>query len=183
MASASFAPKYARAFQQVSASQRLDRAQVLQQLNDFAGTLSNSRELHELLANPAITHDQKLKVVDAVFAKSGFSGGAVRNFIAVLVQNGRIDALHEIVTEYAALADEASNIHEAEITSARPLNDADKQVLAAEAAKLAGTQVRVHWKEDASLLGGAVVRIGSTVYDGSVRAQLGQIERHLAGVQ
>lgn len=183
MASASFAPKYARAFQQVAVSQHLDRAQVLQQLNDFAATLANSHELHEFLGNPAIPQEQKLKVVDAVFARSGFSGGAVRNFIAVLIANGRIDALREIVAEYVAIADEASNIHEAEITSARPLNDADKQVLAAEAAKLAGSQVRVNWKEDASLLGGAVVRIGSTVYDGSVRAQLGQIERHLAGVQ
>lgn len=183
MASASFALKYARAFEQVAQSQRLDRAQALQQLNDFAATLSGSQELHEFFSNPAIPQEQKLKVLDAVFAKSGFSGGAVRNFMAVLIANGRIDGLHEIITEYVALADEASNIHEAEITSARVLTDADKQVLAAEAAKLAGSQVRVEWKQDPSLLGGAVVRIGSTVYDGSVRGQLGQIERHLAGAQ
>ena len=183
MAEQAFALKYARAFEQVAAAQHLERAQVQQQLNDFAGTIAASRELREFLSNPAIPHDQKNKVLDAIVAKLGFGAGAVRNFLAVLIQNDRIDALPEIVQEYVELADEASGIHEAEITSARALSDADRQVLAEQAAKLAGSQVRVQWKEDASLLGGAVIRIGSTVYDGSVRAQLGQIERHLVGAQ
>lgn len=183
MAEQAYALKYARAFEQVAAAQKLDRAQVQQQLNDFAGTIAASRELHEFFSNPALPQDQKERVLDAIIAKIGFGRGTVRNFLAVLIHNGRIDALPEIVKEYMELADEASGIHEAEIVSARALSDADRQVLAEQAAKLAGRNVRVQWKEDPSLLGGAVVRIGSTVYDGSVKAQLDQMERHLAGAQ
>lgn len=183
MAEQAYALRYARAFEQVAAAQKLDRAQVQQQLHDFAGTVDASHELREFFGNPAIPQEQKEKVLDGVIAKIGFGRGAVRNFLAVLIHNGRIDALPEIVKEYVELADDAAGIHEAEITSARALSEADKQVLADQAARLAGTNVRVQWKEDASLLGGAVVRIGSTVYDGSVKAQLDQMERHLAGAQ
>jgi F-type H+-transporting ATPase subunit delta len=68
---------------------------------------------------------------------------------------------------------------EAEITSARPLNDQDRAELEAQVAKLAGGRVRATYLQDATLLGGAVVRIGSTVYDGSIRAQLQQLKQKL----
>ncbi len=179
---ASFALRYAKAFQQVAAEQRLDRETVRQQLGDFAATLHNSRDLREFFSNPALPHSDKLKMLDAIAQKIGFAG-AVRNFIAVLMDHHRLDALDAVLGEYLSLSDEASGIHAAEIISARELSDADKQVLTEQAARLAGGEVRVVWKQDASLLGGAVVRLGSTVYDGSVRGQLGQIERHLASAR
>lgn len=179
---ANFALQYAKAFQQVAIAQRLDRAAVSAQLNDFAATLASSRELYEVFDNPALPHSDKVKLVNAIAEKVGFDP-AVRNFVLVLIDHQRLGSLAEIAAQYLKISDEASGIHEAEIVSARELSDADKQVLAAQAAKLAGGEVRVIWKQDAALLGGAVVKIGATVYDGSVRAQLGQMERHLAGVQ
>jgi F-type H+-transporting ATPase subunit delta len=91
----------------------------------------------------------------------------------------RLAELDEIVAEYHAVADEQSGIAEAEITSAHPLNDEDRAELEAQVTKLAGGRVRATYRQDAALLGGAVVRIGSTVYDGSLRGQLRQLKQKL----
>jgi F-type H+-transporting ATPase subunit delta len=173
-----FAPHYARAFAQVVAAKKLDVAAAQQQLRDFAGTLAGSRELHEVLLNPSIPEEQKLRVLDAIAGKIGMLR-EVRNFIAVIMDHHRLGSLDEILAEYDLVADEGSGIAEAEITSARPLNDEDRATLEEQVAKLAGGRVRASYKEDSALLGGAVVKIGATVYDGSVRAQLQQLKERL----
>ncbi len=173
-----FAPRYAHAFAEVVAAKKLDVAIAQQQLRDFAGTLAGSSELHEVLMNPSIPEVQKLRVLDAIAAKIGMFR-EVRNFIAVIMDHHRLGGLNEILAEYDLVADEGSGIAEAEIVSARPLNEQDRSALEAQVAKLAGGRVRASYREDATLLGGAVVRIGSTVYDGSVRAQLQQLKERL----
>jgi len=173
-----FAPRYAHAFAQVVAAKKLDVGAAQQQLRDFAGTLAGSSELHEVLLNPSIPEEQKLRVVDAIAGKIGMFR-EVRNLIAVIMDHQRLASFSEILAEYELVADEDSGIAEAEITSAFPLNDEDRRGLEAQVAKLAGGRVRASYKQDSSLLGGAVVRIGSTVYDGSVRAQLQQLKETL----
>lgn len=170
--------RYAHAFAAVATSSHLDTAVAQQQLSDFAGTLAGSRELREVMMNPSIATEQKLKVLDAIAARIGMFP-QVRNFIAVIMDHQRLHELAEILTEYHAVADEQSHMAEAEITSARPLNDQDRAELEAQVAKLAGGRVHATYHQDATLLGGAVVRIGSTVYDGSIRAQLQQLKDKL----
>ena len=173
-----FAPRYAHAFAQVVVAKNLDVAAAQQQMKDFAGTLAGSQELHEVMLNPSISEEQKLRLLDAIAGRIGMFR-EVRNFIAVIMDHHRLSSLNEIIAEYDLVADEGSGIAEAEITSARPLSEDDKAQLEAEVAKLAGGRVRASYKEDAALLGGAVVRIGSTVYDGSVKAQLQQLKERL----
>lgn len=170
--------RYAHAFASVAASAHLDTAAAQQQLSDFSATLAGSRELREVLMNPSITSEQKLKVLDAIADRIGMFP-QVRNFLAVIMDHQRFTELDEILAEYHAVADEQSHMAEAEITSARPLNDHDRAELEAQVEKLAGGRVRATYRQDASLLGGAVVRIGSTVYDGSIRAQLQQLKQKL----
>jgi F-type H+-transporting ATPase subunit delta len=98
----------------------------------------------------------------------------VRNLLAVLIHNDRISAVHEVVAEYHTELQRRLGVHQAEITTARELNEADKSALLAHVVELAHGRVEANFKLDASILGGVVVRIGSTVYDGSV---LGRIER------
>lgn len=176
---ATFASRYARAFQQVAASRNLDSNAVRAQLADFAGTFDDSRELREFLLNPSLAQADKLKVLDAISSRIGMDA-TVRNFIAVLMDHERLNALHEVVAEYSVIADEASGIHEVEITSAKPLSQDERNLLQWKAGELAGSDVRVLWAEDASLLGGAVIKLQSRVYDGSVRGQLEQMKQHLA---
>jgi F-type H+-transporting ATPase subunit delta len=171
--------RYARAFASVVEEQKLDFNAAQKQLNDFGATLNSSQELREVLENPSIPEPQKLKVIDAIAEKLGMTKAA-RNFIAVITSHHRLHEFGDIVASFATVADEELAIAETEITSARPLDDANRHLLEQQVQKLAGgRQVRATYKQDASLLGGAVVRIGSTVYDGSVRAQLQQLKERL----
>jgi F-type H+-transporting ATPase subunit delta len=170
--------RYAHAFASVAESSHLDAGAAQQQMKDLAGTLADSHELREVLMNPSIANEQKLKVLDAIAARIGMFP-QVRNFIAVIMDHRRLTELDEILTEYALVADADAGLADAEITSAHALNDADRAELEAQVSKLAGGRVRATYFEDPTLLGGAVVRIGSTVYDGSIRGQLAQMKQRL----
>jgi F-type H+-transporting ATPase subunit delta len=170
--------RYAHALAAVVASQHLDAAAVRQQLDDFVGTLAGSHELREVLVNPALATEQKLKVLDAIAVRIGMLP-AVRNFIAVVMDHSRLAELNEMLAEFAAVSDEQAGLAEVEITSAHALNDEDRVALEAQVAKLAGGRISATYREDTTLLGGAVVRIGSTIYDGSIRAQLVQLKQRL----
>jgi ATP synthase, F1 delta subunit len=171
--------RYAHAFASVAASKHLDANAAQQQLRDFSDTFAASQELREVLMNPSIPNEQKLKVLDAISGRIGMIP-QVRNFLAVIMDHQRLLELDEILTEYHAIADEQSGVAEAEITSAHPLNDEDRAELEAQVARVAGGRVRASYRQDATLLGGAVVRIGSTVYDGSLRGQFQQLKQKLA---
>jgi F-type H+-transporting ATPase subunit delta len=175
---ASPAPRYARAFAEVVLADGLDAGSAQQQLRDFAETVAGSAELREFLVNPSVEMAQKLKVLDAIAGLIGMLA-KVRNFLAVILEHQRLGDLAEILTAYGELADEDAGATEALITSARGLNAEDRAQLEAQIAKLAGGQVRASYAEDPSLLGGAVVRIGSTIYDGSVLTRLEQLKQRL----
>jgi F-type H+-transporting ATPase subunit delta len=175
---ASSAPRYARAFAEVTEAAKLDATAVQRQMDDFAQTLAGSGELREFLENPSIEVPTKLKVLDAIAVRIQMFP-QLRNFIAVILEHHRLTELAEILAEYRELVDARDGAVEARITSSRPLQDADRMQLEAQIAKLAGARVRASYTQDASLLGGAVVEIGSTIYDGSVRAQLLKLKQKL----
>lgn len=173
-----FALRYAHAFQSVAQQSGLDRQRAQEQLADFAATLQESPQLREVLSDPSVPADQKLSVVDALAGRIGFFR-EVRNFIAVIMDHGRLGDLQFILAEYHKLAEQGAGVAEVDVTSARELDRDDRQQLEFEVSKLAVSRVRVRYSIDPALIGGAVVRIGSTVYDGSVRAQLDQMKHSL----
>ena len=170
--------RYAHAFADVAESAHLDLRAAESQLRDFADTVAGSRDLRELLDNPSIERGAKLKVIDAIAARLSLYA-QVRNFLAVIVEHRRLAELNDIIAAYREIADKDSGAVEARITTARPLNDSDRAQLEAQVAALAGARVRASYAQDAALLGGAVVEIGSTIYDGSIRAQLQQLKQRM----
>jgi F-type H+-transporting ATPase subunit delta len=171
--------RYARALAAVVADQKLELAVAGGQLNEFATLLEESVELREVLQNPSIPEPQKLRVLSEISKRMGLSG-PVHNFLALVMHHMRLHELREMITAYSALADEESGVAEAEITTARPLDEDGRRLLEQQVAKLAGDQrVQATYREDASLLGGVVVKLGSTVYDGSVRGQLEQLKQRM----
>ena len=171
--------RYARALAEVVAAQKLNVNEVEFQLTTFAGLLNDNAELREVLANPSIPEAQKLKVLDALSARLGLSG-AVRNFVAVTMHHGRLHELGDMVSAFHAIGDSELHITEAEVVSAHPLDDANRRLIEAKIALMTGGQrVKATYTQDSSLLGGAIVKVGSTVYDGSVRAQLEQLKQRL----
>jgi F-type H+-transporting ATPase subunit delta len=171
--------RYARALAAVISDQKLNVVAAQGHLNEFVEMLETNAELREVLENPSIPEPQKLSVLDAIAAKSGMSK-TVRNFIAVIAHHQRLHELRRMVEAYATIADEESSIAEAEIVSAQPLDESNRKLLEEKISKLTGLQqVHATYSEDVTLLGGAVVTIGSTVYDGSIRAQLQQLKARL----
>ncbi len=172
--------RYARALAAVLSDQQLDLIAAQGQLEAFANLLDESAELREVLQNPSIPEVQKLKVLDALAARLGLSR-PIRNFIALLTHHQRLHEIRDMIAAYTNIADENSGIAEVEIISARPLDPDNRRLLEQQIARLAGEpRVQATYREDPSLLGGAVVKLGSTVYDGSVRGQLEQMRQRLA---
>src|SRR5512132_1251401 len=171
--------RYARALVEVVGGKKLDGAAVLAQLQSLVALLRSSAELRRVFENPAIPAGQKRKLLDAIVAREGVSK-PVRNFVAVLIDNRRIAALPEIAKQVELEMDRRLGLAEAQVTSARELSPEEKRDLEAQIAQLTGKQVRAQYGTDVKLLGGAVVRLGSTIYDGSVRGQLQKLKEQLA---
>jgi F-type H+-transporting ATPase subunit delta len=173
--------RYARALAAVIADQKLDVVATQGQLSDFADTLEASAELREVLENPSIPEAQKLKVLDAIAAKAGMSR-TVRNFLAVITHHQRLHEMRDMVASFAKIVDEQGSVAEASIVSAFTLDAGSRKLLEEKIAQMTGlATVHATYTQDATLLGGAVVTVGSTVYDGSVRGQLQQLKAKLVG--
>lgn len=168
---ASVASTYARAFADVLLHSHLDVNRAVADLCSIAGLLTESSDLKRVWENPAIPADQKRRVLDAIAKRDEISKQA-RNLIAVLIDHRRVHLLEAVIVQLEKELDARLGFAEAKITSARELGDREKREFEAQVEKLTGKKVRAHYSQDASLLGGALVRVGSTLYDGSVRGQL-----------
>jgi F-type H+-transporting ATPase subunit delta len=175
---ADFAARYARAFADVVLGDGIPIDQVNAQLNDFLSTLEGSADLRQALFNPALPADVRVRVIDSLAPRLHL-GREVRNFLAVLLRHDRMSAVEEIVAAYRAEVDRRQGISNVEVISARRLDADERSQMEQQVARLAGTQVRALFREDNGLMGGAVVRIGSTIYDGSVRGRLDRMKQEL----
>ncbi len=175
---AAFAVRYARAFADVVASARLDAAALDRQFEDFLATWDGSSELRELFVNPAVPAIQKVSILDKLNTKMGLQR-ELRNLLAVLINNDRIGEVHEVAAAWRAEMQERLGIRPAEIVTARALSDGERAELVAGVGKLAGSRIEPTFKLDESIIGGTVVRIGSTVWDGSVRGRLERLKEAL----
>jgi len=171
---ASVASTYARAFADVVFSAHLDASRAVGGLREIARLLSENVLLRRVWENPAIPADQKRNLLDAVVQREGIDK-PVRNLVAVLIDHHRVPFLPRIIEQLEKELDARLGFAEAQISSVRELADAEKRALEAQVAKATGKKVRAQYALDSSLLGGAVVRVGSTIYDGSVKGQLEKI--------
>lgn len=175
---AAFVSRYARAFLEVVTAAKLDTAELDRQLADFLSTWDGSEELQKFLTNPAIAATQKVAFLDTLNAKLGMRK-ELRNLIAVLIDNDRIGEIQGVADAWRAELRERQGVKQAEIVTARELGAEERAELVAGVMRLAGAKVEASFKTDASILGGTVVRIGSTVYDGSVRGRLERLKETL----
>jgi F-type H+-transporting ATPase subunit delta len=177
---ASVVGAYARALADAVVDCKLDPARVLQQLHAVESLLAESDPLRRVLDNPSIPGDRKRAVLDGIVQRMAVSR-QVRNFIAVLIDHRRLTLFSDIVKQVQQELNDRLGVIDAEVSSARPLSDPEKHLLEVEITKLTGKRVRARYEQDGSLLGGAVVKVGSTIYDGSVKGQLARIREQLVG--
>ncbi len=177
---ASVNSRYARAFADVVQDMKLNANTVVQQVRSLVDVVNSSVELRRVWENPAIPAEQKRGLLDAIVARLGVLK-PVRNFVAVLIDHHRIEALPEIARQFEAELNHRLGYTEAEVKSARELSDEQKSALEAQIMRLTGKRVRASYATDRGLLGGAVIKLGSTIYDGSVRGQLEKLKQELSG--
>lgn len=170
---------YARAFADVVIDSHLDPVRTLQEAQALAALVAGSHDLREVWQAPSIPAEQKRAVLDAIVAREGVSK-PVRNFMAVLIDHRRVDFLEPIVKQFEQELNERLGFSEAEITSARELSQPERAALEAQVAALTGKKVLAKYSSDATLLGGAVIRVGSTIYDGSVKGKLERIREAMS---
>ena len=176
--------RYARALVDVifdlrAESKAPDPDKVRGELELLVGLVTQSKELREVWESPALSSEQKRSVLDAITTRTRVSR-TVRNFMAVLIDHGRIPLLTEIVRQFGQELDRRLNLAEAEITTARDLRDNEKRLLESQIENLTGKKVRARYQRDTTILGGAVIKLGSTIYDGSILGQLDKIREQLS---
>jgi F-type H+-transporting ATPase subunit delta len=176
---ASVASTYARAFADVVLGAHLDGNRALAELRTIAALLAESSDLRRVWENPAIPAEQKRGLLDAIAQRDGISK-QVRNLVAILIDHRRTHFLEPVIQHLEKELDARMGFAEAEIITSRDLGDTEKREVESRVEKLTGKKVRAHYAQDPSLLGGAVVRVGSTIYDGSVKGQLERIKEAIS---
>lgn len=179
MSSQTVARRYAAALADV-VLQRGEAREVQQELVAWDEMMRSNANLREVFANPTVGLDQKRSVLKRLIEIAKPKPTTV-NFLKVLLQNQRLPELDQINRRFAAVLDERAGVIAAQVTTARPVAAETQQALQTKLRNLTGKSVRIEFDTDPGMIGGLVTRIGSTIYDGSVRNQLEQIREKMAG--
>ena len=151
---------------------------AVKQLSEFGAVYASSAELRNFLASPAVNREAKHGVLEKIAARLGASK-IIRNFLFVVADHRRTHMLPEIVETFQQVVRQRAGVAEAQVLSAVELSAVQKAELAKTLERITGKKVNAKYSLDAALLGGAVVRVGDTVYDGSVRSQLNEMRARL----
>lgn len=151
---------------------------VKAELQSWGELFSANADLQTVFGNPSITHVNKVKVLGGLIDKIK-PLKTTANFLKVLLQNGRLADLSEINDRFALILKERNGIVSAEITSARELPESERAEFKTNLEKITGKTVTIVYKIDNDIIGGVVTRIGSTVYDGSVKTKLENLKEQL----
>ena len=170
--------RYARAFFEIATEQKQIEL-YYNELNQFASIVSQNKSLSDFLANPVFELASKKGVVESLIAKMKLSGMTV-SFLRLLVDKKRIDILNDIVVGYCQLMDEALKKIRVNVKTAFALSDELKSFISSSLEKSMGKKVDMTVEEDPTLLGGVVIGVGDTLYDGSIKNQLNNM-RNLLG--
>ncbi|KXJ98605.1 MAG: ATP synthase F1 subunit delta [Acidobacteria bacterium OLB17] len=178
MSTETIARRYAIALADV-VTKNGEAAGVKGELNAWNEMVASSPDLQSVFANPSIQHSAKEKLLETLIAKAGPSK-TTANFLRVLVKNDRIGDLPQIQERFEEELAERSGVVVASVVSARDLPESEKGVFQANLEKLTGRKVEIEYGVDPEIIGGVVTRIGSTVYDSSVRTKLDNLREELA---
>lgn len=174
---------YARALADVvfdpKAAQGLKPEAAVSQINDFAAAWHESADLREVFLDPSFPVAQKVAVLDRLNTRLRMAQ-PIRNFIAVLLNHDRMDVFDDMVADFRHEMNARLNIAEVEVTTARKLDESERKSLEAQIAELAKSAISATFRDDPSLVGGVIVKIGSTVYDDSIRGRLNRLREQLA---
>lgn len=177
MIAGSLARRYARALLEVGLAKKTHE-KLGQEVDELAASFAASRDLAEALTNPVFPRTQRRQVLEAVLQRM-MAQPETRNFALLLLERERITYLPAIARELRIMVDEQVGRVRAQVTSARPLAADQVTQIQQSLERVSGKKVLLEKREDASLIGGVVAKLGDTVYDGSVRTQLERMREEI----
>jgi F-type H+-transporting ATPase subunit delta len=180
MTSRAAGTRYARALFDV-ARKEADVQQAGQDLSSFAEFISRHEALLKVFANPAIPAPKKKAIVEELLARAGSMSAIVRKLLLLLAERDRLALLPDIAAAYQNRLMEHAKVVRAEIVTAVGLPADRVAALQQGLAQATRRQVQLESRVDPSIIGGAIARVGSTVYDGSVTRQLQKMKEALTG--
>ena len=154
--------------------------EVREELKSWDELVRSNAQLLEVFRHPTIPYERKRGVLEDLITRTR-TRPTTANFLKVLLQNHRLAELSEVFAQFAQELDRRSGVVSAQVTTARPLPADAQETLRARLGQLTGSSVRLQFDVDEELIGGVVTRIGSTLYDGSVRGQLRQLRQRMVG--
>ena len=173
--------RYAGALYELAVEAKATEA-ILSDLTGLKRLMSENDELNSVIESPVYARTEQSKAVMAVMEKAGANSLTIK-FIGVVADNGRLFALKQIIQAFAEEVARRNGQISAEVISAISLDSQRKKVVEETVAKLAGSKnISLEMKVDPSLLGGLVVRIGSRLFDTSVKTKLNRLEAAMKGV-
>ena len=149
-----------------------------QELSDFSRFCSEQQEFLQVISNQVFPLEERKRILQTILEKSDYSV-TMQHFVKLLLDKNRIGAIEQIAGYYENLTDAVSNIAMAEIVTPMPLKEDARERLGKVLEEMTSKQIRIEVKEDASLIGGIVVKIGDLVLDGSIKAQLEGLKESL----
>ena len=176
---ASVNSRYARALADAVFSSRTDVTVAEHDLKALVSLIEQNDTLRKVWENPSVPAEQKRKVLDEIVSRMSVVK-VVRNFLAVIIDHERVRQLPHIAKQFELELNARLGYTDAEITSVHPLPDEERQAIEEQIERVSGKKVRAEYKTNSALLGGALIRVGSTVYDGSIRGQLAKIKEQLS---
>jgi F-type H+-transporting ATPase subunit delta len=159
-----------------------EAAEVKVELTAWEEMMTGSPMLHEVFRNPTIAYEKKRTILEKLLDRTKV-GRTTANFLQILLMNQRLAELPQVNAKFAQLLDERAGMIAADVTTARPVADDTKAALSAKLGTMTGKKVKLNFDTDAELIGGMVTRIGSTVYDGSVKSQLAAVREKMIGTR
>jgi F-type H+-transporting ATPase subunit delta len=178
------ATRYARALFDTTLAEGLDLEQTQKDLGEFARLVAGNDALQRVLTNPAIPVARKRGVIEQliqVIARSGSLQPTLGKLLLMLAERDRLVILPDVAHVFDVRLMEHQNVVRARIVTAVALSPDRVTALAAGLTRATGRNVQVETQVDPAIIGGAVARIGGTVYDGSITRQLERIRESLAG--
>jgi F-type H+-transporting ATPase subunit delta len=175
------ARRYAIALADVVIS-RGEAQDVQEELAAWEALMQTNPQLVEVFRHPTIPYEQKRGVLNELIKRT-HPRPTTANFLQVLLQNHRLSDLSEVNRQFAQELDRRTGFVSAQVTTARPVSPKAQETLRARLSELTGSRVRLEFGVDENLIGGVVTRIGSTLYDGSVRGKLQRVRQKMIGEQ
>jgi F-type H+-transporting ATPase subunit delta len=175
--SSDLAKRYARAFFDIAVEEGKIE-DYGRELAAFASLIVQNKALQEFLANPIFELKSKKNVIEELLGRTRISGRTA-NFLRLLVDKQRINFLGEIENAYREFMDKSLKKVRVSVKTPYPLTSEMEGALKQRVAEMTGKEVEMTVEDDASLIGGLIVRVGDTMYDGSIKTQLGNIRKLL----